>query len=86
MEQAAPEEFCAAFALRAMMAGRKPQRPPMDLDDLIPPKKPAAELTTLSIEELENRIAELQAEIAQLRHLIEAKRAHKGSAEGLFRR
>ena len=44
------------------------------------------ELTTLSIAELEDYIATLEAEIARIREAIAGKRGHRGAAEALFRR
>ncbi len=60
----------------------------MDIDDEEPRKQAPApkDLAVMSIEELEAYIAELEAEIARVRADIEAKRAHRGDAEALFRR
>ncbi len=60
----------------------------MDTDEAEPRKQAPApkDLAAMSIEELEAYIAELEAEIARVRADIEAKRAHRGDAEALFRR
>ncbi len=60
----------------------------MDIDEAEPRKQAPApkDLAVMSIEELEAYIAELEAEIARVRADIEAKRAHRGDAEALFRR
>ena len=59
----------------------------MDTDDIAPPpaalKPPPFE--TLSIEELTERIAELEAEIARIREVIAGKKASRGDAEAVFR-
>ena len=44
------------------------------------------DLEPLSIEALENYIAELEAEIARVRVVIDAKRSHRSGAEALFRK
>jgi uncharacterized small protein (DUF1192 family) len=59
----------------------------MDTDDIAPPPaavKPPA-LETMSIEELTERIAELEAEIARIRQVIAGKKASRGEAESVFR-
>ncbi len=61
---------------------------PIDWDEL-EPRKPAAkpkDLDALSIRELEEHIAELEAEIARARAKIRAKQAHQAGAAGLFRK
>ena len=59
----------------------------MDLDDLEPRKKPVTprNLDTLSIEELEAYIAELQGEIERVRAKIAAKQTHRAGAASLFK-
>jgi uncharacterized small protein (DUF1192 family) len=59
----------------------------MDIEDLEPRKKtvPPKNLDTLSIEELNGYIAELQAEIERTRAKIAAKEAHRAGAASLFR-
>ncbi len=60
----------------------------MDETELEPRSKPAQpkDLTTLGIEELENYIADLEAEIARVRVEIAAKRGQRLGAEALFKR
>ena len=59
----------------------------MDLEELEPKKqKPQPRnLDVLSIEELNNYIAEMQAEIARVEEKIAAKKAHINAAAGLFK-
>jgi uncharacterized small protein (DUF1192 family) len=59
----------------------------MEPEDLEPRKKAPAprELDSLSIEELQDYIAQLTAEIERARAKIAAKRAHLEGAAGLFR-
>jgi uncharacterized small protein (DUF1192 family) len=60
----------------------------MDLEDA-PKKKPeiviGEELGLLSIEELQARIARLEAEIKRYREAIAAKQASKAAADSFFR-
>ena len=60
----------------------------MDEEDLAPQKAPARlrALDDLSIEELEEYIAELEAEIDRVRADIDRKQRHREGVEGLFRR
>jgi uncharacterized small protein (DUF1192 family) len=60
----------------------------MDIEDLEPRKKTATPLNldTLSIEELTDYIASLEAEIARVRAKIAAKKAHLAGAAELFRK
>ena len=65
----------------------------MDLEELFPskPDDPLALLTRqdldpLSIEELHDRIATLEEEIARVRAKIEASVNHRASAEELFKK
>ena len=60
----------------------------MDLDDLEPTKKPPKprDLTTWSIEELNQYIANMEAEIARVRDVIAAKQSHRSGADALFRK
>ncbi|HVX82756.1 MAG TPA: DUF1192 domain-containing protein [Devosiaceae bacterium] len=56
-----------------------------------PRRKPSAHevgmmLDTMSIEELEERIALLEGEIARLRAAIEAKRKSRSAADSFFKR
>jgi uncharacterized small protein (DUF1192 family) len=48
------------------------------------PKK--KDLTPLSIAELEDYIAEMEAEILRVREALAAKRRQRGGAESLFKR
>jgi uncharacterized small protein (DUF1192 family) len=59
----------------------------MDLEELEPKKqKPQPRnLDVLSIEELNNYIAEMQAEIKRVEEKIAAKKAHIHAASGLFK-
>lgn len=59
----------------------------MDIEDLEPRKKAVTpkNLDTLSIEELEAYIAELQAEIERVREKISAKERHRVGAAALFK-
>jgi uncharacterized small protein (DUF1192 family) len=62
----------------------------MAMDDELPKKKPVHELgqdlALLSVEELAERIAALQAEIARLEASTAAKRASRTSADQFFKR
>ena len=62
----------------------------MDWDDLKPtPPKSASigeNLETLSVGELEQRIAALESEIERVRAELEKKRAHENAAAALFRK
>ena len=65
----------------------------MDLDELFPskPDDPLAllakqDLDPLSVDELHERIAALEAEIARVKAKIEAAVNHRASAEDLFRK
>jgi uncharacterized small protein (DUF1192 family) len=59
-------------------------------DDDAPPRKrirlEKLVLDTLSIEELRDYIAELQAEIARVEADIERKQSHRNAADAFFRR
>ena len=60
----------------------------LDDDPFAPPvKKPVsleAQLENASIEELENRIERLKAEISQCERAIAAKRAQRAAADSVF--
>ena len=60
----------------------------LDSDDLEPlrPKPTALELETLSIEELNAYIGDLQLEIARVQEAIAAKQDHRSSAEAFFKK
>jgi uncharacterized small protein (DUF1192 family) len=60
----------------------------MDLEDLEPLKqtpKPK-DLDNLGVEELEDYLAELEAEMARVRDKIETKKAYLSGAADLFKR
>ena len=61
----------------------------MDTDDLEPRKPPAFEiggdLSTLSVEELEDLIERLTAEIDRIRIEITAKNATRAAADSVFK-
>jgi len=60
----------------------------MAWDDLDPKPKKAApiDLSPLSIEDLQTRIQEFQAEIRRMEQAIAAKQAQRSSADELFRK
>jgi uncharacterized small protein (DUF1192 family) len=60
----------------------------MEDEDLDPRRKAPKkkDLTPLSIAELEEYIAMMEAEIVRVREAIAAKRNQRGGAESLFRR
>lgn len=57
-------------------------------EEEIPPKRReiGIDLSPLSVEDLHQYIADLEAEIARVRKDIEAKEKHLSGAEALFRR
>jgi uncharacterized small protein (DUF1192 family) len=63
----------------------------IDPEELLP-RKPAPEvvigqdISTLSVTELEQRIAELEAEIARSKEALKARAATKNAAESVFKR
>lgn len=62
----------------------------MDLDDLVPKKKPTAttlgeNLGSLSVGELEQRIKDLQDEIERVRGELQRKIKHEAAARALFK-
>jgi len=61
---------------------------PIDVDDLEPlRKKPKPrELDSLSIEELSDYIANMEAEIRRVRAKIAAKQSHTSAAAALFKK
>jgi len=60
---------------------------PPDTDDLAPPPKPVRlDLETMSIEALTGRIAELEAEIATIRALVDSKKKSRSAADAFFKR
>lgn len=62
----------------------------MDWDDLKPKPKPAVavgdDLATLSVSELEARVAAFSAEIERLKAEIATKKARQAAADSLFKR
>ena len=60
----------------------------MAWDDLDPkPKKPAPlDLSLLSIEDLQNRIGDYEAEILRMKEAIKAKEAQRSTADALFKK
>ena len=60
----------------------------MDADDLEPRKAIAKpkDLDAMGIDELEDHIADLEAEITRVREKIAAKRSFKSGAEEVFKR
>jgi uncharacterized small protein (DUF1192 family) len=60
----------------------------MSMDDLVPRPKPpdfsTQDLSRLSIDELQRRIADLHAEIARTQAALDAKSTHKSAADALF--
>jgi uncharacterized small protein (DUF1192 family) len=60
----------------------------LEMDDIEPRPKKAAprDLETLSLEELNAYIGELQAEIDRVRGVIARKQSHRTGAEAFFRR
>jgi uncharacterized small protein (DUF1192 family) len=60
----------------------------MDMDDLEPRRKPVAQkpLEPMSVGELEEYIAVLEAEIARAQAAIAAKRSHRAGLDGLFKK
>ncbi|MET0409520.1 MAG: DUF1192 domain-containing protein [Hyphomicrobium sp.] len=62
----------------------------MDLDDLLPQKKPSGvaigeSLETLSVAELEKRIKDLEGEIVRVRAEVDRKKRHEEAARALFK-
>jgi len=59
----------------------------MEWDDLEPKKKKPApkDLHVMGVEELQDYIAELEAEIARAREAIAEKQKHRSGVEGLFK-
>jgi uncharacterized small protein (DUF1192 family) len=82
----------AAAALSRLDSGHHgaTRRIDMDLDDLLPPKKPGGvtigeSLATLSVAELERRIKDLEGEIERVRLELDRKRKHEAAAHSLFK-
>ena len=60
----------------------------MDPEDLLPRTQPPQKknLEIMGVSELEDYIADLEAEIARARAVIESKQSHRSGAEALFKR
>jgi uncharacterized small protein (DUF1192 family) len=60
----------------------------MDMEELEPRRKSAQLklLDPMSVGELQDYIAELEAEIARVRKAIDAKQSHRAGIEGLFKK
>jgi uncharacterized small protein (DUF1192 family) len=60
----------------------------MDPEDLEPRKRkaPPKPLDGMSVAELEEYVAELEAEIARARGVIAGKQSHKSAEDALFKR
>ena len=60
----------------------------MDMEELEPRRKPAQlkPLDPMSVGELEEYIANLEAEILRARAAIAAKQSHRAGIEGLFKK
>jgi len=59
----------------------------MDTDELEPQKKPAGkpDLDLMSIEQLEDYIAEMEGEIARAQSVIARKQSARGAADAVFK-
>lgn len=59
----------------------------MDIEDLEPRKKtiPPVNLDVMSVEELNDYVSTLEAEIARTKVKIQAKKTHLGAAASLFK-
>ena len=59
----------------------------MDIEDLEPRKKAVTpkNLDVMSVEELNDYVRSLEAEIARVKIKIEAKKSHLGAAASLFK-
>ena len=62
----------------------------MDMDDFEPTKKTpdyvvGTDLSTLSVEELEELIAKLEAEISRIRSVLTEKAASRSAADSVFK-
>jgi uncharacterized small protein (DUF1192 family) len=77
-----------AFQLSSRRHARRERESVMAFDDFDPkPKKPAPpDLSLMSVEELTNRIAELEAEIARMKQAIKEKQSQRSSAEAFFKK
>ena len=57
----------------------------MDEDELVKPPAPKPNLEIMSVEELENLIAELESRIAEAREMIAAKQGARTDANSHFK-
>jgi|TARA_B100002003_G_C13615379_1_gene316065 uncharacterized small protein (DUF1192 family) len=63
----------------------------MDTDDLEPPRNPAGkpaakpDLQVMSVEQLQDYIAEMETEIARVRAAIDGKQSARGAADAVFK-
>ena len=59
----------------------------MDTDDIAPPPKaaPIVKMDDMSIEELQDHIAALKAEIARAEDMIALKKQAQGAADSVFK-
>ena len=57
----------------------------MDEDDLVKPPAPKPNHEIMSVEELENLIAELESRIAEAREMIAAKQGARTDANAYFK-
>lgn len=60
---------------------------PMDDEALPPPREPliAADISRLSVDEIEQRITDLKAEVARLETALKAKLASRAAADAAFK-
>ncbi len=58
----------------------------MDWDEAEKRKPALPKFDTMSIESLEERIADLEAEIATIRGVIKSKQAARGTADSFFKK
>jgi uncharacterized small protein (DUF1192 family) len=60
----------------------------MDFEDLEPRKKPPKprDLSSWSVDELNDYIANLQAEIGRAREMIGSKQGHRAAADAFFKK
>jgi uncharacterized small protein (DUF1192 family) len=60
----------------------------MDMDEVEPRRKPVSQkpLDPLSVGELEDYVAALEAEIARVKAAIAAKQSHRAGLDGLFKK
>lgn len=57
----------------------------MDEDEIVKPPAPKPNLEVMSVEELENLIAELETRIAEAREMIAAKQGARTDANSYFK-